>query len=157
MQKLWAELPLSVAASSFPSSGRSLGSGEHQLDVWGAGRCPANSCSTKNGTFQTSFCSCFYTVRDVSYHLYWYQRMAASLTQGFYCHRWIWVLARDCCNNRGEFQLSVGQKKMTFLWLETAAAGPGVWHHSMYSQRVEQYRNYLSKLGNKCCSCLNLE
>lgn len=31
----------------FHGSGRSLGSGEHQLDVWHAGHCPANSCSTK--------------------------------------------------------------------------------------------------------------
>lgn len=42
-----AELPLSAAARCFLGSGRSLGSGEHQLDVWGAGHCRANSCSTK--------------------------------------------------------------------------------------------------------------
>lgn len=78
MQKLWAELLLPIAASCFPGSGRSLGSGEHQRDVWSAGHCPANSCSTKNGTFRTSFCSCFYTVWEISHRRYRNQRMAAS-------------------------------------------------------------------------------
>ena len=123
------------------SSRRRLGSGEHQLDVWGAGRCPASSCSTKNGILWTSFC----TVREISHHWYWNQRMAASPTRVLSCHQWIWVLARDCSSTQEEFQLTVGQKKMTLFQTETVVAGPSAWHRSVYSQRLERYWNYLNK------------
>lgn len=69
----------SAHSGCFSSSHRSLGSGEHQLDVWGAGCCPVNSCGIKNGTFQASFCSCFY----ISHRRYWNQRMHQVLQKLF--------------------------------------------------------------------------